>query len=69
MSRSDLKDLGENLDAGEAGLVVAAASNVADKVKAAMANAEKIESKQVQVDADELEKDSKDAATEAETGS
>ena len=69
MSRSDLKDLGENLDAGEAGLVVAAASNVADKVKAAMANAEKIESKQVQIDADELEKDSKDAATEADTGS
>jgi uncharacterized membrane protein len=69
MSRSDLKDLGENLDAGEAGLVVAAASNVADKVKAAMANADKIESKQVQVDTDEMEKDSKDAAAEAESGS
>ncbi len=65
MSRSDLEDLRETLDAGEAALVVAAASNVVEKVQAAMSQAEKVESKQVQVDADEMEKDSKDAQKEA----
>jgi len=65
MSRSDLKDLGETLDAGEAALVVAAASDMASKVQAAMTRAEKIDGKQVQVDADEMEKDSKDAQKEA----
>lgn len=65
MSRGDLKDLGETLDAGDAALIVAAASDVADKVKAAMANAEKIEAKQVEVDAADLEKDSKQAQDEA----
>jgi len=65
MSRSDLKDLGDTLDAGEAALVVAAATDMASKVQAAMSQAEKVESKQVQVDADEMEKDSKDAQKEA----
>jgi uncharacterized membrane protein len=65
MSRGDLKDLGETLDAGEAALVVAAASNVADKVQAAMSQAEKIDSKQAQIDTDELEKDEKEAQDEA----
>jgi hypothetical protein len=65
MSRSDLKDLGETLDAGEAALVVAAASDIASKVQAAMSQAEKIDSKQVQVDTDEMEKESKDAQKEA----
>ncbi len=61
MSRGDLEDLGETLDAGEAALVVAAASDVANMVQASMSQAEKIDSKQVQIDADELEKDSKEA--------
>ncbi len=65
MSRSDLKDLGETLDAGEAALIVAAASDMASKVQAAMTRAEKIESKQAQVDPDDMEKDSKDAQKEA----
>jgi uncharacterized membrane protein len=65
MSRGDLKDLGETLDAGEAALVVAAASDVAAKVQAAMSQAEKIESKQAQIDPDQLEKDSKEAQNEA----
>lgn len=69
MSRDDLKDLGDTLDAGEAALVVAAASDVADKVRAAMARAHSIEAKQVQVDAEALEKESKEAQTEAEAGS
>ncbi len=65
MSRGDLEDLGETLDAGEAALVVAAASDVANMVQASMSQAEKIDSKQVQIDADELETDSKEAQEEA----
>jgi uncharacterized membrane protein len=61
MSRADLEDLGATLDAGEAALVVAAASDVANVVQASMSQAEKIDSKQVQIDTDELEKDSKEA--------
>ena len=69
MDRGDLKDLGETLDAGQAALVVAAASDVADKVRAAMANAAEIEARQVQVAAEEMEKESKDAQEEAESSS
>jgi uncharacterized membrane protein len=65
MSREDVEDLGETLDAGEAALVVAAASDVANMVQASMSQAEKIDSKQVQIDTDELETDSKGAQNEA----
>jgi uncharacterized membrane protein len=65
LSRGDLKDLGETLDAGDAALVVAAASDVAARVEASMSQAEKIDSKQVQIDANELETDSKEAQKEA----
>jgi hypothetical protein len=65
MSRGDLEDLGETLDAGEAALVVAATSDVANMVQASMSQAEKIDSKQVQIDTDELEKASKEAQKEA----
>ena len=41
MSRGDLKDLGEDLDAGEAGLVVVGASDMGAKIEAAMKKAEK----------------------------
>jgi uncharacterized membrane protein len=57
MSRKDLKEAGEALDAGTAGLVVVAVSDMQSKVEAAMAHAEKVESKQIQADADEIEKD------------
>jgi uncharacterized membrane protein len=65
MSRGDFEDLGETLDAGEAALVVASASDVANMVQASMSQAEKIDSKQVQIDADELETDSKEGQKEA----
>ncbi len=45
MSRSDLKDLGEGLDAGQAGLVVVAVSDVGAKIEAAMKKAQKVERK------------------------
>src|SRR6187399_3276429 len=54
MSRSDLKDLGENLDAGDAGLVVVAVSDMGAKVEAAMRRAQKVEAKQLEADTAEI---------------
>jgi len=57
MSRSDLKDLGERLDVGTAGLVVVGVSDVEAKVEAAMARADKVEEKSLEADLDEIKKD------------
>ena len=54
MSRSDLKELGELLDAGTSGLVVVAATDVEDRVEAAIQHGKDIVKKQVQIDADGL---------------
>src|ERR1700759_2183816 len=47
MSRKDLKDLGEQLDEGQAGLVVVAVSDMGAKVEAAMKKAAKVEKKEL----------------------
>jgi len=60
MSRSDLKELGEGLDNGEAGLVVVAVSDVEAKVEAAMKRAEKIQAKKMKADQKAIEADAKD---------
>ena len=57
MSRDDLKELGEHLDAGQVGLVVVAVSDMGAKVEAAMKRASKLEQKQIDADLDELERD------------
>jgi uncharacterized membrane protein len=57
MSRHDLKELGEQLDEGTAGLVVVAVSDMGAKVERAMERAEKVEQKQLDVDVSELERD------------
>jgi uncharacterized membrane protein len=57
MSRDDLKELGESLDAGEAGLVVVAVANIGAKVEEAMSRAEKIETKQLTADTSAIEQD------------
>jgi hypothetical protein len=57
MSRDDLKELGEHLDAGQAGLVVVAVSDMGAKVEEAMKRASKLEQKQIDADLDELERD------------
>jgi uncharacterized membrane protein len=57
MSRSDLKDVGELLDAGTSGLVVVAATDVEDRVEAAIQRGKDIAKKQVQLDADGLKTD------------
>jgi uncharacterized membrane protein len=61
MSRGDLKDLGESLDEGEAGLVVVAVSDMQSKVRAAMKRARKVEQKQLKADQKQLEVDASDA--------
>ena len=57
MSRHDLKELGEQLDTGEAGLVVVAVSDMGAKVQRAMKRADKLEEKQLKADTEELERD------------
>jgi uncharacterized membrane protein len=57
MSRHDLKELGEHLDAGEAGLVVVAVTDMGAKVEEAMKRAAKLEQKQIEADLAELERD------------
>jgi uncharacterized membrane protein len=61
MSRGDLKDLGESLDEGEAGLVVVAVSDMGAKVRSAMKRAHKVEEKQLKADQKELEADAAEA--------
>ena len=63
MSRHDLKELGEHLDAGQAGLVVVAVSDMGAKVEAAMKKAEKLEQKQLKADTAEIERDAAAATT------
>jgi uncharacterized membrane protein len=65
MSRHDLKELGEQLDTGEAGLVVVAVSDMGAKVQRAMKRAEKLEEKQLKADTEELERDAKAAGAAA----
>ena len=62
MSRSDLKDLGEQLDAGDAGLIVVGASDLESKIDSAMKKAQKLEKKQLKADNAEIEKDAKEAS-------
>jgi uncharacterized membrane protein len=59
MSRKDLKELGELLDDGQAGLVVVAVSDMGAKIEAALKNAEKIEKKQIEADNAAIEADAK----------
>ncbi len=63
MSRSDLKDLGEQLDAGQAGLVVVAVADMESKVEAAMKKAEKVQAKQLKADTEEIEKDAEESGS------
>ena len=57
MSRDDLKALGEHLDAGQAGLVVVAVSDMGAKVERAMERAQKVEQRELKADAAEIERD------------
>ena len=67
MSRGDLKELGETLDAGQAGLIVVYETNLADQVAANIKAANRIVSKATDMAADQLAADMKEAAKEQPT--
>ena len=57
MSRHDLKELGEYLDTGQAGLVVVGVTDMEAKIEKEMRRAEKIQKKQLQADVEAIERD------------
>jgi len=57
MSRHDLKELGEHLDAGQAGLVVVAVADMGAKVERAMNRAAKLEQRQIKADNEAIARD------------
>ncbi len=61
MSRKDLKELGENLDAGQAGLVVIGVSDMGAKIEGVMTTADKVEEKKLEADTVEIQKDAEAA--------
>jgi uncharacterized membrane protein len=61
MSRDDLKELGEALDAGQAGLVVVAVADMGAKVERAMKHAAKLQQKELKADTAEIERDAASA--------
>jgi uncharacterized membrane protein len=65
MSRGDLKDLGEALDAGSAGLIAVYATNLADQVAATIKAADRVVSRATDMAADQLAADMKAAEQSA----
>ena len=61
MSRHDLKELGEHLDEGQAGLVVVGVSDMGSKIEHAMKKAKKVEAKELKADTADIEADAKAA--------
>ena len=61
MSRHDLKELGEELDAGQAGLVVVAVADMGAKIERAMKKARKVEARELKADTADIEADAKSA--------
>jgi uncharacterized membrane protein len=66
MSRGDLKDLGEALDAGQAGLIAVYETNLADQVAANIKAANRVISRETDMAADQLAEDMKQAESEQE---
>ncbi len=64
MSRGDLKELGDTLDAGQAGLIVVYETNLADQIAANIKAANRIVSKATDMAADQLAADMKKAQAE-----
>lgn len=64
LSRDDLKEVGEVLDEGQAGLIVVYAANMADQVAANIKAANRMIAKATDVAADELAQEIRDAQAE-----
>jgi uncharacterized membrane protein len=64
MSRHDLKELGEYLDEGQAGLVVVGVVEMEDDIKQSMSKAEKLETREIKADTAAIEQDAKAAGAE-----
>ncbi len=62
LSRSDVKELGEGLEAGEAALIVIGDNKVADEIRKAQLKAIKEVKKEIDADADELKRQLDEAA-------
>jgi len=65
MKRDDLKELGETLDAGTAGLIVVYETNLADQIAANIKAADRVVSKATDMQADQLAADLKKAQATA----
>lgn len=65
MKRDDLKELGDVLDEGQAGLIVVYATNMADQIAANIKAANRMVSKETDMAADELAQEIKDAQAAA----
>jgi uncharacterized membrane protein len=61
LSRQDLKDFGEQLDAGQAGLVVVGTVDMGPSIEESMKQAKKVQTKQLQADTSAIEADAKSA--------
>ena len=67
ISRGDLKELGEELDAGSAAVIVLGESKIEEQLEQATKRANKLIEKEVDADADELEREIDAAAKEDAT--
>ena len=64
ISRDDLKDLGDELEAGTAAVIVIGESKIEEQLQKAVARSNKLIEKQIDADADELEREIEAAAKE-----
>jgi uncharacterized membrane protein len=62
MSRSDLKEVGELLDAGDSGLIVVAATDLEARVEKALERASKVTKKQLEADTEQVSKEIDEAS-------
>ncbi len=67
ISRGDLKDLGEELEAGSAAVIVLGESRIEEQLEKAVKRANKLIEKQIDADADELKREI-EAASRADAG-
>ncbi len=64
ISRGDLKDLGDELERGSAAVIVIGESKIEEQLEKAVTRANKLIEKQIDADADELEREIQAAAKE-----